>query len=280
LLRETSALAGPQSALLAVAYRRLLLARRDGQLESYDLVSGDAQWSTMLGERVAALCEGPRDTVHVTTDDGRELEVDVQTGRQSNVRTKCKVPLAVSPMRHDPRDRRDYRAPRDVAAFLCGGVRVMGDENYAVPDACLTRAKIDSDRLDGMVGHAVWAFGRGHLVFGVRKPGSYVPSVGLLERGRWVWKSEVPAANPLQAENGGPRTLNLHGDSLVIAYQGSEPRQPWLTKFIASTGQRGWTSKLDQAPVVLLQRDDCVIAHMDHSIAVFTPGGEPITTLE
>ncbi|HEX5658975.1 MAG TPA: PQQ-binding-like beta-propeller repeat protein, partial [Polyangiales bacterium] len=278
-LRETTALAGPQSALIAVAYGRLLLARRDGQLEAYELASGDAQWNTMLGERVAALCEGPRDAVHVSTDDGRELEVDVKTGRQSNVRTPCKVPLAVAMGRHEPRDRRDYRAPSGVSAFLCGGVRVMGSDNYAVPDACLTRAKIDSDRLEGMVGHAVWAFGRGHLVFGVRVPGTYVPSVGLLERGRWVWKSEVPAANPLQAETGGPRTISLHGDSLLIAYEGGEPRRPWLTKFIASTGQRGWTHKLDQAPVALLQRDDAVIAQLEHSVVVLTPAGELITTL-
>ncbi len=273
-IRATSALAGPESALIAVAYRRLLLARRDGQLEAYDLASGDAQWNTMVGERVAALCEGPRDTLHVTTDDARELEVDVQTGRQATVRTRCKVPLAIAMGSHEPSDRRDYRAPAGVPAFLCGSVRVMGSQDYVVPDACHTHFKLDTDHLPGMVGHAVWAFGRGHLVFGVRAPGTYVPAVGLLARGRWVWKSEVPAANALLAETGGPRVLNLHADSLLIAYKAAE--KWWLTRFDAARGVRSWTHELPQAPVALLQRDDVVIAHLEHDLELLTPAGELI----
>jgi outer membrane protein assembly factor BamB len=276
-IRETSALAGPQSALIAVAYRRLLLARRDGQLEAYDLASGDVQWNTVLGERVAALCEGPRDTLHVTTDDARELEIDVQTGRQTRVKTPCKVPLAVSMGRHEPSDRRDYRAPHGVAAFSCGSVRVMGSQNYVVPDACRTHFKIDSDHLDGMVGHAIWAYRSGHLVLGVRTPGTYVPSVGLLERGRWKWKSEVPASNPLLAETGGPRQVQLHGHSLLVGYKAGE--QHWLTRFDADTGQRSWTRELPRPATTLLQRDDSVIVHMKGSVLILMPSGEPIASL-
>ncbi|MET0284225.1 MAG: PQQ-binding-like beta-propeller repeat protein [Polyangiales bacterium] len=276
-LRETAAVAGPQSALIAVASRRLVLARRDGQLEAYDLASGDVQWNSALGERVAALCEGPRDTIHVTTDDARELEVDLLTGRQTPVRTPCKLPLAVSSGRHEPSDRRDYRAPHGMAAFTCGSVRVMGSQDYVVPDACRTHFKIDSDRLEGMVGHAIWAYSAGHLVFGVRTPGTYVPSVGLLERGKWKWKSEVPASNPLQADTGGPRQVQLHRHSLLIGYKASG--QQYLTRFDADTGQRSWTQQLASAPVALLQRDDCVIVHMRGSVLTLMPSGDPIASI-
>jgi ribosomal protein S27AE len=284
LLRRTVALEEPQRGLLAVTQQRLVVAQPDGQLRGYDLVSGDEQWSTALGERVAALCEADvADAIHVATDDDRNLLVDVKTGRQTATRTKCKVPLAISGGRGDPRDRRDYRAPHEVAAYRCGGVRVMGSENYTVPDACLVRAKVDSDRLDGMVGHALWSFGNAWLVFGVRKPGTYVPMVGLYERGRWRWKSEVPASNPLEAEQGGPRTISLRGDSLLIGYDGGRPERHYVTRFVASDGTRSWTAALPEGAsslLALLQGESAVVAHTGQAVLMFSPAdGSLLTTL-
>ena len=265
------------SMLTAAAYGRLLTAQPNGQLTGYDLASGDQQWTSALGERVAALCQADAkatDALQVVTDDGRNLLLDVKTGRQSTTSRPCTVPLAVSMGRHAPSDRRDYRAPLATEAWLCGGVRVMGSDNYTVPDACRQHAQIDTDKLDGMVGHALWRVGKDYLVLGVRKPGTYVPTVGLLARGRWVWKSEVPAANPLDAETGGPRLVSLQGERLLIGYDTTKPRSRWITSFDVRDGTRRWSVTLpgpDPRLVALVQNDDVVVAQTDHTALLLAP---------
>jgi len=232
--------------LAAVWRARLVLAQTSGQLTAYDLVSGDVQWTTALGERVAALCAPPEsapDTLHVTTDDGRTLSLALTTGRQSETKAPCQRPLAIAEGRHSPRDRRDLSAPPGVEAYRCGGVRVLS-HGYAVPDACRTRAGIASDRLPGMVGHRVWRHGAGFLIFGVRTPGTYVPMVGRYERGRFRWKSEVPLQNPLEVDEGGPAHVELADGQLVLAYASSKADRGYVTMLAADDGRRLWTTDL------------------------------------
>jgi hypothetical protein len=246
-LARTPALPERRAALVALVERRLLVAQRDGQLAAYDLGSGDLQWSSALGERVVALCKGPAaGAAHVTTDADRRLYLDLVTGRQTPTREPCRTLLARADSARDPRDRRDYQAPLEVESYSCGGVRVMGDQNYAVPDACRARARVDTDRLDGMVGHRLWRQGSDWLVFGVRKPGAYVPMVGRLRRGRFVWKSEVPAQNPLEAQEGGPRFTALANEQLTVAYQSGRPARWSLTAFGSDDGVRRWTRELPE----------------------------------
>jgi ribosomal protein S27AE len=277
LVRETDPLEEPQRALAAVVHNRLLLAHPQGELLAYDLASGARQWSSALGERVAALCAAEAkhgDALQVATDDGRNLLIDVTTGRQSTTRTPCPYPLAIATGRHHPADRRDYRAPRPLRALVCGSVRVMGSQNYQVADACRTQFKVDADRLDGMVAHAVWALEHGMLVFGVRKPGTYIPMVGVRERARWRWKSEVPHENPLAAAQGGPRVVSLHADGLVIAYADERHEQHWLTRFQVRDGTRTWTIKLPSgrdAPLALVQSDVAIAVHTQRALHVLAP---------
>jgi PQQ-like domain len=246
-LARTPALSERNGALVALLERRLLAAQRDGQLAAYDLGSGDLQWSSALGERVVALCKGRTEgAAHVTTDAGRQLYLDLITGRQSVTKERCQTLLARAESARDPRDRRDYRAPPELESYTCGGVRVMGDQNYTVADACLARAHVDTDRLDGMVGHRLWRQGSDWLVFGVRKPGAYVPMVGRLRRGQFVWKSEVPSENPLDAEEGGPRFVALAGDQLAVAYQSRRGARWSVTTFGALDGVRRWTRALPE----------------------------------
>ncbi|MDB4991235.1 MAG: putative rane protein [Myxococcaceae bacterium] len=287
LLRQTPPIESAGSSLLsAVAYGRLVLALPNGQLTGYDLASGDSQWSTALGERVAALCQvDPKtsDSLHIVTDDGRNLLVDVKTGRQSVTRSACKIPLAVSMGRHAPADRRDYRAPAETEAWLCGGVRVMGSDNYTVPDACRQHTQVDADRLDGIIGHAMWRVGRDYLVLGVRKPGSYVPMVGLLSHKRWLWKSEVPASNPLAAESGGPRMLSLLNERLTLGYSSNEPRAQWLTSFDVRDGTRRWSQALPLSSgglVALAQDERVLVVHTEHEARLLAPDtGSLIATI-
>ncbi|MEY4512396.1 MAG: hypothetical protein RLZZ450_4518 [Pseudomonadota bacterium] len=149
----------------------------------------------------------------------------------------------------------------------------MGSDNYSVPDACKARAKVDGDRLDGVVAHALWRLGAGWLVLGVRKPGAYVPMVGVYERGHWKWKSEAPAQNPLEAEQGGPRTPSLVGDSLVVSYGSGKPARQWLTRFDVRDGTRTWTQQLPestQSLVALAQDDNVVVVHGNDAVRVLS----------
>ena len=226
--------------LVAARGGRLVLAGKLGQLVSYDLVSGDLQWNSTLGDRATTLCEArAADALHVDTADNRHLLIDLTTGRQTETRDACGRVLARDDSDRDPRDRHDYTAPAGVDAYHCGNVRVMGSENFSVSDQCNARAHINSERLDGMVGHRIWKTEGGWLVFGVRQPGAYVPMVGRLGRGSaFVWKSEVPVSNPLQADTGGPRHVAIVGDALLVAYQmNAEPRS-MLTSFALADGVR------------------------------------------
>jgi len=128
-----------------------------------------------------------------------------------------------------------------------------------------------------MVGHAVWKFAGGWLVFGVRKPGTYVPMVGLYERAKWTWKSEVPVANPLEAQEGGPRWLSLRGDSLVVGYESA--RKHYLTRLDARTGMRSWTVEVPSL-VAIAQNEQLVVAHGADSARVLSlRDGSLLTTL-
>lgn len=269
---HTPPLADLRSALIAGLGNRLVIASQNGQLTGYDLVSGDQQWTTTLGDRVSLVC-APREpgSLHVETADERKLTVDLTTGRQTETRDGCgDHVLAKGPTGDDPRDRRDHTAPPGVEAWLCGGVTVMGSANFRVPDACLARGHVDTDRLDGMVGHRIWQLGRGWLVIGVRKPGAYVPMVGRLERGSFLWKAEVPAANPLEAQEGGPRQVALIGDLLVAGYETGPHRNGVLTAFAVADGARRWTVSLpgDDGLDDLVTLDDAVVARTGEMLRV------------
>ena len=241
---RTPALEGLSQLLSAARGNRLVVAGAHGELTGYDLVSGARQWTTTLGDRVTTLCAAPAlDAIHVETADARRLLVDLTTGRQTETRDTCRVVLARGDAFDDPRDRRDYSAPAGVDAYHCGGAHVMGSQNYTVPDACLARAHVDTDRLDGMIGHRLWRVDGGWLAFGVRSPGAYVPMVGRLARGSaFVWKNEVPVSDPLRAETGGPRHAVLAGGALVVAYSMENPRQSYVTAFALADGARRFTT--------------------------------------
>lgn len=246
-LSRTPAVPDENPTAMAIASRRLFVAARNGQLTSYGLGDGSLQWSTALGARVSKFC-GAKDpsALLVVTDDERNLSIDTTTGRQSPTKEACLQVLSRVDGDRDPRDRHDYSAPLGTESYRCGGVTVMGSQNYTLADQCLVRARIDTDRLDGLIGHRLWKVGQDWLVFGIRKPGARVPIVGLLSRGRVAWKSEVPLDNPLEAEEGSPQYVGLTGDAVVLAYKSSKERRPFVTAFGVSDGVRRWTTPLPE----------------------------------
>ncbi|MEO6603849.1 MAG: PQQ-binding-like beta-propeller repeat protein, partial [Polyangiaceae bacterium] len=182
-LARTPSIADRNGALTAVVGRRLVSASRAGQLTSYGLANGSQQWTTALGARATAFCNAKNgESLIVATDESRRLAIDLTTGRQSETKEPCNLLLTRADRNDDPRDRHDYDAPQGTESYHCGGVTVMGSQNYTVQDQCLARARIDTDRLDGFVGHRLWKMEQNWLAFGVRKPGARVPMLALVSR--------------------------------------------------------------------------------------------------
>ncbi len=245
-LSRSAAIADDRTDTLPVVVgRRLITATHAGQLTSYGLANGSQQWTTALGARVIAFCAAKSvDSLLVSTDEQRQLAIDLTTGRQSETKEPCSLVLARSDRSGDPRDRHDYSAPRGVESYHCGGVTVMGDANYTVPDQCLARAHVDTDHLDGLIGHRLWKVEQNWLVFGVRKPGAYVPMVGLIKGGRVAWKAEVPQDNPLEAQEGSPQGIALAGSNVIATYATDKSRRLFVTAFALADGTRRWTTPL------------------------------------
>ena len=230
--------------MAAVVHGRLLLLTRTGQVLGHELTAGKQQWSTALGDRGLRFCAASEpDAVLVVTADERVLLLDVKTGKQ----TPTRPPATCGPVAtdqeyddHDPRDRSDARAPAGVLGVRCGSVRVMGSENFTVPDACRARAKFDPDRLGGLVAHALWQTPGGWLVIGVRDPGTHTPLVARVQGKALAWKADVPEGNPLLASEGGPSAITLAGDVIVAGYRLQTGSHEFLTAFALPDGKRLW----------------------------------------
>lgn len=244
LLWHVDAPEDARASVAAVVHGRLLLLTRTGQVLGHELAAGKQQWSTALGDRGLRFCAASEpDAVLVVTADERVLLLDVKTGKQ----TPTRPPATCGPVAtdqeyddHDPRDRSDARAPAGVLGVRCGSVRVMGSENFTVPDACRARAKFDPDRLGGLVAHALWQTPGGWLVIGVRDPGTHTPLVARVQGKALAWKADVPEGNPLLASEGGPSAITLAGDVIVAGYRLQTGSHEFLTAFALPDGKRLW----------------------------------------
>ncbi len=243
LLWSVDAPEDAHNTVAAVAPGWLLLLTRTGQVIGHDLATGKQQWSTALGDRGLRFCAATEpDSVLVPTADERVLLLDVKTGKQA----PTQAPASCRPLpsdqkfdEHNPRDRSDPRAPAGVTGLSCGSVRVMGSENFTVPDACRQRAGFDPDRLGGLVAHSLWQTPGGWLVIGVRDPGTNTPLVGRVQGKTLAWKADVPEGNPLLANEGGPSPIVLAGDVIVAGYRLQAGPQR-LTGFALEDGKRLW----------------------------------------
>lgn len=125
----------------------------------------------------------------------------------------------------------------------------------------------------GMVGHRMWRIEGGWLVFGVRQPGAYVPMVGRLGRGNtFVWKSEVPVSNPLDADTGGSRHVTMIGDTLLIGYETSGNPHAMLTAFGTADGVRRFSTPLSATERIraMVAVGDAVAVQIGDNVRVFS----------
>lgn len=264
------------SRIAAVAHGRLLVLTHAGQVLGHDLKTGAAQWSTALGDRGLGFCAAKEaDAALIVTADERVLKLDVKTGRQEPVQAPkscAPLPSDHTERRSDPRDRSDPRGPAGVTAIRCGSVRVMGSQNYTVADQCRARAKIDPDRLDGAVAHALWQVPEGWFFYGVREPGTNSPVVGRISGKRVAWKADVPEGNPLEAREVGPDPVLLVGDAVIVGYE-TQKHERYLTAFALADGQRRWhvASPGEEDVSHAATSGGLVFLYVDHAVVVLDP---------
>lgn len=264
--------------IAAVAHGRLVLLTDKGQVHGHDLRTGAAQWTTALGERGKQMCAAQAaDALEIRTLDQRVLQIDVRTGRQAPVAAipEC-APLLTdhAPNNRDPADRADPRAPLGTVAILCGGPSVYTSSGMTkIPDQCRQRSKVDIERLDGIVAHSLWQHGDGWLVLGVRKPGTYVPMLGFLDKQKKLaWKAEVPDGNPLLAEPGSPSPAILLGDRVIVGYT-IKDQPAKLAAFALTDGARQWHIDVPGGKRVNKAQaaDDKVFLYSDGSVHIIKP---------
>ncbi|HVJ20606.1 MAG TPA: PQQ-binding-like beta-propeller repeat protein [Polyangiaceae bacterium] len=225
---------------------RLMVVNRTGKITAFDGRSGLEQWEQELGERVVAICKAKEpDAVRFKTADDRLVSLDTRSGNKTPVAGKppCERANANQEDRfsRDIRDRSDSRAPAGVKSVVCGGVRVMGDQNFTLPEQCKAQFRVDPDGFAGMSARSLWQHEGGLLVFGSKSPGTRVPMVGFAKGGKLVWSSEVPDKNPLEAREGAPDKVALDAGRLFVGYEPQSGDKPAsVTAFDVGTGARLW----------------------------------------
>jgi hypothetical protein len=248
VLWRTASLGRSTSSLRATLVdQRLLIVNESGQLTGYDLANGTQQWTTALGERWHAFCNAKEpETVNVITVDERSIAVDIKTGKQGNI-SKAKPCEAsrIDQTIHEwdsPRDRRDHSAPEGIQAIRCGSTRVLGSENYFVPDACSAKTHVDSDDMGGINASSLWTVTEGMLILGVKTPGSRIPMLGLWSKSKLAWKVEVPEGNPLDCNESAMRLATLSEDRVITTYTNKKTDIATLTAFAIASGARLWST--------------------------------------
>jgi outer membrane protein assembly factor BamB len=227
-------------------HSRLMVVNRTGKVTAFDGRSGKQQWEQLLGERVVGVCKAKEpDSVRFKTADDRIVALDTRSGNKTPVAGKPPCERANSNQQdrfsRDIRDRSDSRAPAGVKSVSCGGVRVMGDQNFTLPEQCKAQFRVDPDSIPGMSASALWQHDGGLLVFGTRRPGTRVPMVGFMKGGKLVWSSEVPDKDPLEAREGAPPEVALDGGRLFVSYEQQSGDKPAaVTAFDVTTGSRLW----------------------------------------
>lgn len=262
----------------AVDKDRLFIADPKGNLIAYTLRDGKRQWQTSLGDKAARYCRAPEpDSVRVITADKRTLVIDVRTGGQRPAADSGKGSCSVLPGNDrptyspEPTGYPDGRGPLGVEAWVCGSVRVMGDRNFIMQDSCAPRMKLNPTGIQGMHIEFIVRHGEGWILIGSKEPGTRIPMVGFVTKGKPAWTTNVPDGNPLESRAGSPSRIAVAGGLVAVPYF-VEARGPRVAAFALDSGRRVWDVGLAKG----VDSIDEIVASSD---TVFVGGDEYITAL-
>lgn len=190
-----------------------------GKVQAYNARTGQPAWAALLGEQARGMCHG-EGFVRITTSDRKNHELSLTTGQALTGKTKA-------PCRSIPCSRTDGGH----------GYRIVGWSEFRGLGLLELRS------IDGMANHRALVpdQGRRYFMLGSRSPGSQVAMVAGLEGKKVLWKTLVPAVDPLTTDvNVTTQIAAYSGDRIFIPYDLKGSKGVRMAAFDTNTGTRLW----------------------------------------
>ncbi|MCO4774356.1 MAG: PQQ-binding-like beta-propeller repeat protein [Deltaproteobacteria bacterium] len=197
---------------LAFDGERFLFADDVGGVRAMGL-DGQTLWTRTLGEAIAGFCAAG---VANSKSGGRVL-IDMSDGTATPTEQACE------PVSHDAGA--EWNGWSDH-----GWSKVRGaDLPRTVPDMKARAALALEDDL---------------LLVGHRTPGTRVPTVARWRDGTALWRTELPPASPMTADEGEPALVQVDGDSVFAVVDRRSGTPPVVIRLDAETGDPRWERAL------------------------------------
>ncbi len=190
-----------------------------GKIQAYRAKNGQPAWAALLGERAQSLCQGDG-FVRITAADRTAHEFDLATGEKRPSASKA-------PCQSVPQSRGDDGA----------GFRIIGWSDFAEHGLPSLHSQKD------MAAHRALVIGDQKLAFllGSKAAGSSVAMIAAVKSGQVLWKSLVPAVDPLTTKvNVTTQTAAYAAGRVVVPYSLSGSNGVRMAAFEAETGTRLW----------------------------------------
>jgi outer membrane protein assembly factor BamB/DNA-directed RNA polymerase subunit RPC12/RpoP len=190
-----------------------------GKIQAYRATNGQPAWAGLLGERAQRLCQGDG-FVRITATDRSVHELDLATGTKRPGESK-------EPCQSVPASSGDDGA----------GFRIIGWSDF--DEYGLPSLHSQSD----MAAHRALVVGDQKLAFllGSKASGSSVAMIAAVENGKVLWKSLVPAVDPLTTKvNVTTQTAAYAAGKVVVPYSLSGSEGVRMAAFEAESGKRLW----------------------------------------
>jgi outer membrane protein assembly factor BamB len=202
---------------------KLLVLDDVGVVQAFGLDSGKPAWTGQLSDRPRTVCTNPGQLV-VKAEDTSVSGFAVDTGKRVALESGTQCRHLVS----NDTPTLDYRVV-DTGQFAELGL------NVSVEGMSIAHILVPTQ-------------GQRLFPFGSRTPGTSVAMVAAVAGKDVLWKSLVPAAEPLRtAYDSTHATVTYAADRLVATYAMSDPKQGvHMAAFDAASGRRLWDVKVHE----------------------------------
>lgn len=188
-----------------------------GKAQAFHAKTGQPAWSGLVGEVASDMCEG-NGFVRIRARDGVELDFSLATGQKLKGEGAC-------------------RGVATSNAPMSGGYRLV--DWSAFPKLGLPKL----NEIEGFANHRALVSDDNELAFmlGSTKTGSPVAMVAAVKGKNVVWKSVVPAVDPLTTDvNVTTQVAAYAKGRLVVPYNLKGTKGTRLAAFDAQSGTRLW----------------------------------------
>lgn len=190
-----------------------------GKVQAYQAKTGQPAWAALLGEKARQMCHGDS-FVRITTDDRQSHELSLTNGQKLS--DKSKAPCASMPV---------SRSDGGI------GYRMASWSEYGALGLPSLHA-IEGMRADRAI---VPDGGKRAFLLGSRSPGSQVSMLAAVEGKKVLWKTLVPAVDPLTTDVNVTTQIGAWaGQRVVVPYQLKGSKGMRMAAFDTKTGTREW----------------------------------------